>query len=230
MGRDTPLAPAGLDPDLDRPDAHAVFVTQWYVAGRAEGTRLLDEVAEQWRTAAPPDGLIAFHSYLSTDDDTVLTYVQARDPNAYRPFVRALHGAARAEPVEYRLRRGVTLATSARPPGCAVVASFDVDGAERQDRIIESIVGALGEAPAEQLRGMLSAHFHTSTDGSRVLNYARWTSDEAHEAFLAGATRRATLRATGATPGVRPIGFKRYHPHHAIDLGRSRTGHDGSTP
>ncbi|MFF2775357.1 antibiotic biosynthesis monooxygenase family protein [Streptomyces sp. NPDC058052] len=227
MGRDTPVAPAG--PDLGRPDARAVFVTQWYVPDRAAGTRLLDEVADAWRAADPPDGLLAFHAHLSTDGDTVLAYAQARDPDAYRPFVRSLRGAARAEPVEYRLRRGVVLASSARPPGCAVVATFDVDGAERQDRIIESVVGALDGAPADQHRGMLSAHFHTSTDGSRVLNYARWTSDEAHEAFLAGATRRATLRATGATPGVRPIGFKRYHLHHAIDLGRSRTGRDRST-
>ncbi|MFF8410155.1 hypothetical protein [Streptomyces omiyaensis] len=228
MGRDALPVPAG--PDLDRPDAHAVFVTQWYVPGRAEGTRLLDEIAGAWRAAAPPDGLLSFHAYLSTGADTVLTYVQAREADAFRPFVRSLRGAARAEPVEYRLRRGVVLASSPRPPGCAVVASFDVDGAERQDRIIESIVGALDGAPGDQHRGMLSAHFHTSTDGSRVLNYARWTDDGAHEAFLAGATRRATLRATGATPGVRPIGFKRYHLHHSIDLGRPRAGHDGSTP
>lgn len=216
MGRDALPAPAGPDPG--RPDARAVFVTQWYVPGRAAGTRLLDELAGRWRAAPPPDGLLSFHAYLSTDDDTVLVYVQARDPEAYRPFVRSLDGAARAEPVEYRPRRGVVLASSSRPPGSVVVASFDVDGAERQDRIIESVLGALDAAPADQHRGMLSAHFHASTDGSRVLNYARWTSDEAHEAFLAGATRRATLGATGATPGVRPIGFKRYHLHHALDL------------
>ncbi|MFD8014952.1 hypothetical protein [Streptomyces sp. NPDC058955] len=230
MARDLRPAPPGPGPGPDpgRPDAAAVFVTRWYVPGRADGTRLLDEIATQWRTAAPPDGLLSFHAYLSTDEDTVLTYVQARDPAVYRPFVRSLRGAARAEPVEYRPDRGVVLASSARPPGCAVVASFDVDGAERQDRIVDSVLGALDDTPAAGLRGMLSAHFHLSTDGSRVLNFARWTSDEAHEAFLAGAARRATLRATGATPGVRPVGFQRFHLHHAIDLGRSGTGLDRS--
>jgi hypothetical protein len=216
MGRDALPAPAG--PDIRRPDAHAVFVTQWHVPGRAAGIALLDEVVDQWRGADRPDGVIAFHGYLNTDDDTVLTYVQAHRADAYRPFVRTLSGAARAEPVEYRLRRSVVLDSRARPPGCAVVASFDVDGAERQERIIESVVGALSGAPANQHRGMLTAHFHASTDGTRVLNYAEWTSDEAHEVFLRGATRQATLRATGATPGVRPIGFKRYHLHQSIDL------------
>ncbi|MEV3853796.1 antibiotic biosynthesis monooxygenase [Streptomyces sp. NPDC050095] len=226
MGRDTLPAPVG--PDIARPDAHAVFVTQWYVPDRARGTMLLDEVAGQWRAAGLPDGVVAFHAYLNTDEDTVLTYVQARHPDAYRPFVRALRGAARAEPVEYRLRRNVVLNSSAQPPGCAVVATFDVDGADRQERIIESVVGALEGAPADQHRGMLSAHFHASTDGTRVLNYAQWTDDAAHEAFLAGATRRATLAATGATPGVRPIGFKRFHLHHGIDTRQPVADHDRS--
>ncbi|MFE5690541.1 antibiotic biosynthesis monooxygenase [Streptomyces sp. NPDC056512] len=226
MGRDTLHAPTG--PDIDRPDAHAVFVTQWYVPDRAHGTRLLDEVAEQWRTAGLPDGVVAFHAYLNTDDDTVLTYVQAERPDAYRPFVRALRGAARAEPVEYRLRQSVLLNSRSQPPGCAVVASFDVDGADRQERIIESVVGALEGATAGRHRGMLSAHFHASTDGTRVLNYAQWTDDAAHEAFLEGATRRATLAATGATPGVRPIGFKRFHLHHSIDPRQSVADHGRS--
>ncbi|MYR46956.1 antibiotic biosynthesis monooxygenase [Streptomyces sp. SID5910] len=226
MARDTLPAPAY--PDIRRPDAQVVFVTQWYVPGRAAGIALLDELSDQWRGPGP-DGVLAFHAYLGTDEETVLTYVQAQRPDTYRPFVRSLPGAARAEPVEYRLRRSVVLGT-ASPPGCAVVATFDVDGAERQERIIESVVGALDHAPEEQHRGMLTAHFHASTDGSRVLNYAEWTSDEAHEAFLRGATRKATLRATGATPGVRPIGFKRYHLHHSIDLRQHTTPSGRSTP
>ncbi|GJF22595.1 antibiotic biosynthesis monooxygenase [Streptomyces flaveolus] len=227
MARDTLPAPAY--PDIRRPDAHAVFVTQWYVPGRAAGLALLDEVAGQWRDARP-DGVIAFHAYLGTDNDTVLTYVQARHADSYRPFVRTLTGTARAEAVEYRLRRSVVRGTSSSAPGCVVVAAFDVDGAERQERIIEAVVEALDGAPEEQHRGMLTAHFHTSTDGSRVLNYAEWTSDEAHEAFLRGTTRQATLRATGATPGVRPIGFKRYHLHHSIDPRQHVTPSGRSTP
>lgn len=82
---------------------------------------------------------------------------------------------------------------------------------------------AVTDAPAEQREGMLSAHFHASTDGSRVLNYAEWTSDAAHLAFLESAARAATLRATGATPGVRPIGFRRFHLHHSITPERSDT-------
>ncbi|POX55049.1 hypothetical protein C3489_12085 [Streptomyces sp. Ru71] len=216
MAADTRPVPLGTPPDIRRSDVRAVFVTQWYVPGRAAGLASLDEVAEQWAGTPWPTGILSFAAYLGTDDDTALTYVQASRPDTYRPFVRALRGPARAEGVEYRLRRSVVLEPGL--PGAVVVASFDVDGPERQERIIESVAGAVTGAPAEQHPGMLTANFHASTDGTRVLNYAEWTTDEAHVAFLAGATRRATLRATGETPGVRPIGFKRYHLHRSISI------------
>ncbi|WP_406456030.1 antibiotic biosynthesis monooxygenase [Streptomyces sp. NBC_00876] len=216
-------AAAGRGPDIARPDVTSVHITHWYAPDRAAALALLDDVSAQWAAAAWPKGLLSFHAYLSTDGDTVLTYVQATRPTAHHDLVRTLHGPAAAAAVSYRLHTSIVLDHSGTPPGAVVVATFDVDGAERQERIVESVAKAVTEAPPAQREGMIGAHFHTATDGSRVLNYAEWTGDEAHLAFLDGAARAATLRATGATPGVRPIGFRRFHLHHGITPDRSET-------
>lgn len=218
-----PRAAARRGPDIARPDATSVHITHWHAPGRDAARALLDEVSDRWAAAVWPDGLLSFHAYLGTDGDTVLTYVQSARPTAHHDLVRTLQGPAAAAAVSYRLHTSVVLDRTGTPPGAVVVATFDVDGADAQERIIESVARAVTDAPAEQRDGMLSAHFHASTDGSRVLNYAEWTSDEAHVAFLEGAARAATLRATGATPGVRPIGFRRFHLHHGITPDRSDT-------
>jgi hypothetical protein len=60
---------------------------------------------------------------------------------------------------------------------------------------------------------MLSAHVHVSVDGSRVLNYAEWTSEDAHRnavenppAELATSTQ---WRHAHAWPGLKSTMFKR---------------------
>jgi hypothetical protein len=201
-------------PDVRRPDSLAVFVTARYVPGAAAGRGVLESVLGQWERTPWPAGLLSFTGYLSTGGDAVLTYAQAAGTDSYRPFVRALDGPARAEPVEYQLRRSVVTGTGT--PGCMIVATFDVDGPDRQDAVVDSLIATLNQAPGNGPPGMLSANFHASTDGSRVLNYAEWVSDEAHIAFLHGATRQATLRTSNSLPGVRPIGFRRYHLHRAL--------------
>ena len=146
-------------------------------------------------------GLASLSGLVSTDGDTALAYGQT----AGEPSARARSGAA-----EYRLTRSVALAEGA--PACVVVAVFDVDGPGRQRTIIDAIADSLLDAPQDRHPGMLSANFHTSVDGGRVLNYAEWASEAQHIAFLEGATRATTLRISTTTPGVRPIGFTRYRP------------------
>ncbi|HEY9332620.1 MAG TPA: antibiotic biosynthesis monooxygenase [Streptomyces sp.] len=221
MGAEPRAARRG--PDIARPDATSIHVTHWYAPDRTAALALLGEVSTRWADAAWPEGLLSFHAYLSTEGDTVLAYVQAAHPTAHAELVRTLRGPASAAAVSYRLHTSVVLDRSGAPPGAVVVATFDVDGAERQERIVASVAKAVTEAPQAEREGMIGAHFHASADGSRVLNYAEWTSDDAHLAFLDGAARRATLRATGETPGVRPIGFRRFHLHHALTPDRSAT-------
>ncbi|ONK09326.1 FAD-dependent oxidoreductase [Streptomyces sp. MP131-18] len=219
LGAPTSLpAPAGTTPpDIPRPDAHAVFTAHWYAGDAERGRAELDEVLAAWAAGPWPTGVLGLACYLDADGKNVLTYAQCADPAAYRPFLRALPpGPARTEPVEYRLYRSVVLAPSAAPPGALVTAMFDVDGAERQRHIADSIAARLRRAPADECRGLIASHFHLSLDGSRVTNFAEWTTDEAHLAFLDGASRHGNLKATHETPGVRPIGFKRYHLYRGL--------------
>ncbi|MYS19324.1 Antibiotic biosynthesis monooxygenase [Streptomyces sp. DvalAA-14] len=211
-----PQRTASAPPDIRRADSTAAHVAQWYVPDRQAGVEALKTAAEQWRATPWPAGILSFSAYLSTGFDTALTYVQTADAGAHRAFTAGLSGLAGAATVQYALHRAIVLDPGAPAPASFVVASFDVDGPDPQQRVVASIAGALEQAPAGAHPGMISANFHLSADGSRVLNYAEWTTDEAHVAFLDGATRAATLRATHDTPGVRPIGFKRFHLLHGL--------------
>ncbi|MEU1733475.1 antibiotic biosynthesis monooxygenase [Streptosporangium sp. NPDC020145] len=204
-------------PDVRRTDARAVFVGQRYVPTRQAAIEVLQQHVEQWSGTPWPVGVLSFSCYLSVEEDTVLTYAQCSDAAVYRPFVASLHGAANAGAVEYRLRGSVVPRGAAGTPGCMVVATFDVDGAERQDRVIDSLTDALERTRAGRSPGMLSANFHVSTDATRVLNYAEWTSDETHTAFLDSAARVTTRSVSDDIPGVRPIGFKRYHLYRGFE-------------
>ncbi|MEH0424345.1 hypothetical protein [Streptomyces sp. B21-083] len=204
-------------PEIARPDAHAVFMTYWYVADAEQGRAVLDEIADAWQQADRPKEILSFSCYLSTDDDTVMTYVQCTDSAAYRPFVSGLPvAAARVEPLEFRRHRSVVLDPGAGPPNALVTALFDVDGGERQQRIVASVAENLERAPADEYVGLIASHFHLSADGTRVVNFAEWTSDEAHVVFLEGATRHSSLRITNDMAGVRPIGYRRYHLHRSV--------------
>ncbi|WP_406399472.1 hypothetical protein [Streptomyces uncialis] len=203
-------------PDLGRTDVASVFVGQRYARSREEALTVLEEIAVEWSGAPWPAGILSFSCFLSAQEDTVLTYAQCADGDSYQPFVRSLRGPAAAAAVEYRPRRSVVVPGVSGVPGCVIIATFDVDGVERQDRVINSLVDVLDVPSAEQPPGMLSANFHTSVDATRVLNYAEWTSVETHRAFLDSTTRVNTLRASGDVPGVRPIGFKRFHLHRSI--------------
>jgi hypothetical protein len=182
--------------DIRRTDVDTVLVTTSHVADEPSGLADVKPDPDVVRAL----GLLTLSRFVSVDGDTVLAYGQATGAPPELP------GAA-----TYRLGRTVVLA--AGTPACVVAATFDVDGPGRQHAIIDAIAGSLTEAP-----GLLSANFHTSVDGGRVLNYAEWTSEEEHIAFLDGATRATTLRVSNTTPGVRPIGFVRYRPEWTVDL------------
>ncbi|SFE67028.1 Antibiotic biosynthesis monooxygenase [Actinacidiphila alni] len=215
MAQETNQQTKAAPPDIRRADSTAVHVAQWYVPDRETGVATLDRAVAQWDAARWPSGIRSVNAYLSTEHDTVLTYVQTSDPAAHAAFTAGLTDLAGAATVAYTLHRAIVLHHGPLVPASFVVATFDVDGPHAQRGIVDSVAGALEQAPGDRHPGLLSANFHLSADGTRVLNYAEWTSDEAHISFLEGATRAATLRATHDTPGVRPIGFKRYHLLHS---------------
>lgn len=131
----------------------------------------------------------------------MLTYEQWSNEQAYRRF-RQTHQAttipgttdvaATADrspaPVEYRLyrsHRNTIRHDAPHVPRCVVFVTIEFDGPDpqRQRRWIDSVLDAL-EAEPKPIPGMIAAHFHTSTDGTQVLNYAEWTSEHAYDEAL----------------------------------------------
>ena len=194
-------------PDVRRADVAAVFVGQVHVGDADAASSVLAELTRQWELAPPVAGVHSVGVYLDTTGETVLVYVQSGLSQSWSTVIGDVPAARELGVGEYRLRRSVVPTTGT--PGSVVIATFDVDGPVQQDAVIATLTATLEGRPAAP--GMLSAHFHASVDGTRVLNYAEWTTDEAHEAFLAGETRSTTLRVSTGLPGVRPIGFRRYH-------------------
>ena len=58
----------------------------------------------------------------------------------------------------------------------------------------------------------VSASFHLSDDGRRVLNYAQWTSREDYQAFMDDLAEEANAAIGEATQrgGARPLGARGY--------------------
>ena len=112
----------------------------------------------------------------------------------------------------------------ARTPGCFVTVDVGVRVPERGDpqlqrAWVDAVFEAHGERPGTAPGG-ISAHFHLSTDGSRVLNYAEWESAQAH----IDALQSPGDGIGGATPQWRRVqsfpGLKESHVRrHTLALG-----------
>lgn len=152
------------------------------------------------------EGLVSFTAYEGIDHDGAFTYEQWTSEDA----IQGLDGA----PVFhlYRGHRGEGA------PGCLVIVSVEFEGPDerRQRDWIDLVFEALASEPARP-QGGISGFFHVSTDGTRVLNYAEWTSAEAHLAALAapGADGIGTTDAwkkVQTYPGMSGGSVKRYRP------------------
>ncbi|WP_116205215.1 antibiotic biosynthesis monooxygenase [Amycolatopsis circi] len=200
-------------PDLARPDVGAVLVAE---TNTGAADLLVELENEPW-----PAGLISASALASTEGEASLVYTQWAEGTADSGFVRRVSGG---DPVAYRLYRSGIQEDSA-VPGCIVVVSVEFDGADaqRQRRWVDTVFGALAseEKPAP---GGISGHFHVSTDGTRVLNYAEWADEQSHRDALA----RSGQGTVGVSdewlkvqefPGVRGGGFRRYRMVRSLSLG-----------
>jgi heme-degrading monooxygenase HmoA len=165
---------------------------------------------------------------LSGDADTVVTYAQWTSDDAHRAFSESQPPRPRAtaagailepaEPVRYRLRRSVVAPGTPQDVGCIVIPTFDVDGPERQRHIIGVVAGPDDSEP-EAVPGLISAHLHASTDGTRVINYAEWTDEDAHQRMIDATPTNDQAQwrneITG-TAGIRFTGYKRFHLYRTL--------------
>lgn len=201
-------------PDPTRTDADTVLIV--------ETPASMDEVFGQLEQKPWPEGLLSFSTFAATDGETMLAYTQWAAGAAGHQFLSELTGG---EPVEYRLYRSQTR-ENPPPPGCIVVVKVEFDGPDeqRQRRWVDTVFEAL-EGETEPHPGGISGHFHVSTDGTRVLNYAEWTDEQAHRDALES-SRQGTVGSSPGWqrvrdfPGVRGSGFRRYHPMRSLSAPR----------
>ncbi len=195
-------------PDVRRLDSGIALVSPLYVATPEQQRTKAMKAAAIFRENALPAGFVSFSAFGSTDGETLLTYAQWTSDSAYRRFEETLDQNAHdnwSHPIRFALYRSNVLDPRSRP-GILVAPTFDVDGPDRQRRSIDALVDGPLSKP---ISGLIASHFHTSLDGSRVLNWAEWVDEAAHEDFMQTSLPGEFLDAI-TMPGVRGIGGKRY--------------------
>ncbi|MQA89810.1 MAG: hypothetical protein GEU90_06195 [Gemmatimonas sp.] len=85
---------------------------------------------------------------------------------------------------------------------------FDTDGPERQQYLADRLTELSKEVPANP--AALSAHFHFSLDGTRVVNYTEWSDAEMHDPHAESGAYDEIYRVSTETPGVRSLRGNRY--------------------
>jgi heme-degrading monooxygenase HmoA len=160
-------------PDFTDSRVQAPFFSTWRVGTPLRQRQTVEAIAETWeRRPWPADGLLGYYLYTGHDSSTLLHHSRWADEQAYEAYrYYRSHG-----PVD---RAG-------RAPGCIVIVDIEFDGPdpERQRAWVDAVVEALESEPNPHPGG-IRAHFHLSTDGTRVLNYAEWESAQAHLEALA---------------------------------------------
>ena len=200
-------------PEPDRPDAGIVAVSEFQVGGPDQQQALFEASRAAWDGLPWPETLLSIAWLASLDGQGALAYVQWRDDSEFEAYGRthrpilaarlkaAIPALAPAAPVFYRhYRRGTR--PDAPEPGCVVAVSVEFDGPDeaRQRAWVDAVFDALASEAAPPAGG-LGAHFHLSTDGTRVLNYAEWVDEASHRAAL----ERSGIGAIGSGPKWRAV-------------------------
>lgn len=232
-------------PDLADPRVRAPFFSTWRVGTPLRQRKSVEAIAGAWeRRPWPADDLLGYHVYTGHDASTLLHYSQWTSEPAYETFVKthrqervdeidtAVPGIERLGLGRYRhYRSGGTPAgrdgripgrIPKRIPGCVVIVDVEFEGPDpdRQRAWVDAVFEALENEPAPHPGG-ISAHFHLSTDGTRVLNYAEWDSARSHLDALAApgdgiGSATALWERVQTWPGLKSTTVSRYD--HALGL------------
>jgi len=209
----TSAAIVRTQPDLTRPDAGIVAVSEFHVGGADRQQALFEASGAAWDGLPWPETLLSIAWLASLDGQEALAYVQWRDESEFEAYGRthrpilaarltaALPALTPKPPVFYRRYRSGTR-PDAPEPGCIVIVSVEFDGPDeaRQRAWVDAVFDALA-SEADPPAGGIGAHFHLSVDGTRVLNYAEWIDEASHRAAL----ERSGIGAIGSGPKWRAV-------------------------
>ncbi|WP_405688798.1 antibiotic biosynthesis monooxygenase [Streptomyces sp. NBC_00057] len=224
-------------PDLARNDVGLVRASTCDVGTPERQRQTVEAIRRAWDSREwPHPGLLSYTVHVGEDGKTLFHYTQWSGEQAYQDFFR--HGRDErnadidaAVPGIQRLglhtlelyRSALPREGDGREPGCVAIVGIEFEGADkaRQRDWVDTVFEALGTDPAPAPGG-ISGHFHVSTDGTRVLNYAEWQSAQAHADALAGSgdgigSRTPQWGRVQSYPGVVGSGVHRYTP--ALSMG-----------
>ncbi|GGO50032.1 MULTISPECIES: antibiotic biosynthesis monooxygenase [Streptomyces] len=190
---------ATTHPDPTRADVGLAFFSTWDVGTPERQEATVDAIAKAWESRPwPHEGLLSYHVYAGEDGATLMHHSQWRDDDAYQAFFAqgrdarnadidtAVPGIERLGLTRTSLYRSVTpgSGTGAVPEAFVTVdVEFEGPDADRQRSWVDTVLTAIGTGPVP---GLLAAHFHLSTDGTRIVNYAEWETAEHHARALEG--------------------------------------------
>ncbi|MFG2403141.1 antibiotic biosynthesis monooxygenase [Streptomyces brevispora] len=219
-------------PDFTRADAGIVRTGTWDVGTPERQRRTVEAIRDAWAGREwPQPGPLSYTVHVGEDGRTLFHYAQWKDEESYQAYARggrdarnadvdaAVPGIERRGPHTYELYRSASLGgPDAREPGCVVIVDVEFEGADRarQRDWVDAVFEALATDPAPAPGG-IGGHFHVSTDGTRVLNYAEWVSAQAHVDALAGpgngvGSRTPQWERVQNHPGTTGGGVHRYTP------------------
>ncbi|MEV2256259.1 hypothetical protein AB0I94_37885 [Streptomyces sp. NPDC050147] len=210
MTRKTSRTAVGGHPDIRRPDSALVRIHEWAAEGKQEQSAKAAELFETWDGEPWPDALLSRSLFVDAGHGALLGYEQWADADAVPDD---------AEARTFYRRLSVITDGEKRVPGVIAFAEIDVDGTETAQVMLDTVTQALAADPEPHHPWGISANFHVSTDGRRVVNLSEWTSQEHHQEGFADTTRssRPAWLRLRSLPGVRPIGVRRFRLHtHAL--------------
>lgn len=186
-----------IRPDFARAGVGAVKASTWRVGTPERQRAAVDAIAGAWQSRDwPAAALLSYTVLAGTDGDALFHYSQWANEAAYEEFFRtsrddrnaevdaAVPGIVRVGLDGYRPYRSAGAAGAT--PGCVVVveAGFDPAVPDAARAFVDLVLDAQATDPAPAAR-CLSGNFHLSPDGTRMLNYAEWDSEQAHAEALA---------------------------------------------
>ncbi|NGO07418.1 hypothetical protein G5C60_07060 [Streptomyces sp. HC44] len=222
-------------PDMTRPEVEAPFFSTWRVGTPERQKVTVEAIASTWESRPwPTEGLLGYYVYTGHDGTTLLHHSQWADEQSYEAFAKthrqervdeidtAVPGIERLSLGRYRRYRSRERAAGdTRTPGLIVTVRIDFEGsegfegfegfegeaAERRRDWVDSVFTAMSAAPEDD-RGLVAAHFHLSTDGTHVLNYAEWESEQSYDEALAVSEPAPEWEAVRTAPGVKFTGSR----------------------
>lgn len=205
-------------------DMATALVSKWRVKKSEYQKAAGDAAIEVWDHVKWPEGLLSHSVYLGNDEHTIFQYSQWTGSEAIEAFTQKnlpkraeiaherVPGLERIEAIKYRHYRSMLSDHPEREPGCIILVEFETGNHAIQKEFVDSLIETMESKKNLHHFGSIASHFHVSLDGNRVLNYAEFTSEQAHEEIVQAHLQDGdeVPNLIRNIPGLKTLGFKRY--------------------